>query len=175
MNFKELEPNDLQENTFKLINNDWMLISAGDQENFNMMTASWGGFGIMWHKNVTYVVVRPNRYTYEFMEKHDHYTLSFFEEDYKDALVYCGKHSGRDFDKVKETGLNPVFDNNGIYFDEAKLAIVCKKLYHQDFTPDNFLDASLEEFYPKKDYHRLYIGEIEGIYEKWVINPLDLQ
>jgi len=175
MRFKELDPAGFQENTFKMINDDWMLITAGEEGSFNTMTASWGGLGIMWFKNVSFIVVRPTRYTFEFMEKYDHYTLSFFENEYKDALTLCGTKSGRDTDKVKEAGLNPVFDGNGIYYEEARLAMVCKKLYWQDLTPDNFLADFMHEKYPNKDYHRLYIGEIENIYEKWVINPLDLQ
>jgi len=175
MKFKELEPAKLKDNPFKMINDDWMLISAGDKDNFNTMTASWGGLGIMWFKNVSFVVVRPTRYTFEFMEKYDRYTLSFFEEEYRDALTICGTKSGRDTDKVKEAGLTPVFDNNGVYFQEAKTVMVCKKLYWQDITPDNFLEDFIHEKYPEKDYHRLYICEIEGMYEKFVINPLDLQ
>jgi len=175
MKFKELEPAKLKENTFKMINDDWMLISAGEENNFNTMTASWGGLGVMWFKNVSFVVVRPTRYTFEFMEKYDRYTLSFFEEEYRDALTICGSKSGRDTDKVKEAGLNPVFDNNGVYFEEAKTVMVCKKLYWQDITPDNFLADFMHEKYPNKDYHRLYIGAIEGMYEQLVINPLDLQ
>jgi len=175
MKFKELEPANLKDNPFKMINDDWMLISAGEENNFNTMTASWGGLGIMWFKNVSFVVVRPTRYTFEFMEKYDRYTLSFFEEEYREALTICGTKSGRDTDKVKEAGLTPVFDNNGVYFQEAKIVMVCKKLYWQDITPDNFLEDFIHEKYPNKDYHRLYIGEIEGMYEKFVINPLDLQ
>ncbi len=150
MKFKELEPGNLKENPFKLINDDWMLITAGNKDDYNTMTASWGGgLGIMWHKNVASIVVRPTRYTFDFIEKNDYFTLSFFEEEYKDALTLCGTKSGRDCDKVKEAGLTPIFDDNGIYFSEAKIVMVCKKLYWQDFTPDNFI-ADLAEFYPKK-------------------------
>jgi len=175
MKFKELDPVKFSESPFKLINDDWMLISAGEEDNFNAMTASWGGLGVMWFKNVSFVVVRPTRYTFEFMEKYDRYTLSFFDEEYRDALSLCGSKSGRHTDKIKEAGLTPVFDNNGVYYNEARLAMVCKKLYWQDLDPDNFLADFIHDKYPEKDYHRLYIGEIEGIYEKWEINPLDLQ
>lgn len=175
MKFKELEPANLKDNPFKLINDDWMLITAGDKNNFNTMTASWGGLGIMWFKNVSFIVVRPSRYTFEFMEKHDRYTLSFFEEEYRDALNICGTKSGRDTDKIKEAGLTPVYDSGGVFFEEAKTVMVCKKLYWQDITPDNFLADFMHEKYPNKDYHRMYIGEIESMFEKFVINPLDLQ
>jgi flavin reductase (DIM6/NTAB) family NADH-FMN oxidoreductase RutF len=175
MRFKEIEPANLHESAFKIFNSDWTLITAGDSTKFNTMTASWGGIGVMWNKNVAYIVVRPTRYTYEFVEKSDRFTLSFFEEDYRDALNLCGTKSGRDIDKVKATGLTPVFDGGSVYFQEARLVMICKKLYWQDITPDNFLSPDIEQYYPKKDYHRLYVGEIENIYEKWVINPLDLQ
>lgn len=175
MRFKELEPGKLLGNPFKMIGEDWMLVTAGDKDNFNTMTASWGGFGVMWFKNVTFIVVRPNRYTYEFMEKHDHYTLSFFNEEYRDALTLCGSKSGRDIDKIKESGLTPVFDGNGIWYEEATISMVCKKLYFQDLEPDNFLADFIHDKYPNKDYHRLYIGEIETMHEQLVINPLDLQ
>ncbi|ADD67098.1 Conserved protein/domain typically associated with flavoprotein oxygenase DIM6/NTAB family-like protein [Denitrovibrio acetiphilus DSM 12809] len=175
MRFKEVEPSKLMGNPFTMINDDWMLITAGNKEKFNTMTASWGGMGIMWNKNVSFVVVRPNRYTYEFMEKHDHYTLSFFDDQYRDALNLCGTKSGRDIDKVKEAGLTPVFDGDGIYFEETKIAMVCKKLYFQDLDPKNFQADFINKLYKGDDYHRLYIGEIEAMYEQLVINPLDLQ
>jgi len=175
MSFKELDISKFSDNPFKLINDDWMLISSGTEKSYNTMTASWGGLGIMWFKNVSFIVVRPTRYTFEFMEKNDYYTLSFFEEQYRDALTICGTKSGRDTDKVKEAGLTPVFDHNSVYFEEARLVMVCKKLYWQDITPDNFLADFIHEKYTNNDYHRLYIGEIVNMYEKWVINPLDLQ
>lgn len=175
MKFKELDPDKMKENPFTLINDDWMLVTAGDQENFNTMTASWGGMGIMWFKKVAFVVVRPTRYTFEFIEKHDRFTLSFFEGEHRDALTLLGTKSGRDTDKVKESGLTPVFDNGSVFFQEAKLVMSCKKLYWQDMDPANFLEDFIHEKYPNKDYHRLYIGEIENMMEKWIINPLDLQ
>ncbi|MGD9809194.1 MAG: flavin reductase family protein [Deferribacterales bacterium] len=175
MRFKELEPGKLTGNTFKMIGEQWMLVTAGEKDNFNTMTASWGGLGVMWNKNVSYVVVRPTRYTYEFMEKYDHYTLSFLDDEYRDALTLCGTKSGRDMDKVKKAGLTPVFDGKGIYFEQAKIAMVCKKLYWQDLEPNNFLDEAIMTHYKTDDYHRLYIGEIVDMYEQMIINPLDLQ
>lgn len=174
MKFKELDPQNLKESPFSMIDGG-MLVTAGDRDKFNTMTASWGGLGVMWNKNVSYVVVRPTRYTYEFMEKQDRYTLSFFDSEYADALTICGTKSGRSTDKVKETGLTPVFDGGSVYFGEARLVLICKKLYFQDINPANFQDAMIDKLYPNKDYHRLYVGEVETIYEKWIINPLDLQ
>ena len=163
----KVEPKEIKDNPFKIIGSDWMLITAGDMNSFNTMTAAWGGLGVLWHKNVCYTYIRPTRYTYEFMEKNDNFTVSFFEESYRKTLNFCGTNSGRDVDKVKETGLTPVEDPSGsIYFEEARLVLVCKKLYFQDLDRNNFLDPGIEKHYPEKDYHRLYVGEILTSYVK---------
>jgi len=159
-NFNEINPENLADNPFKLIGKDWMLITAGTKESFNTMTGAWGGLGVLWYKNICFCVIRPNRYTYEFMEKCSTYTLSFLEEQYRDILTYCGTKSGRDFNKVTEAGLTPVFDKDSIYFAEARLVLICKKIYFQDMIPAHFLDHAIDEFYPLKDYHRMYVGEI---------------
>jgi len=158
--FVETRPEDIGHNPFKLIGADWMLITAGTRESFNTMTGAWGGLGIMWDRRIAMCVIRPNRYTYEFMEGSEYFSLSFFEEEYRDALTYCGTHSGRDVNKAAEARLNPVFGENSIYFAEARLVIECRKIYFQDITPANFLAPDIDGFYPKKDYHRMYIGEI---------------
>ncbi|MBA4390390.1 MAG: flavin reductase [Syntrophus sp. (in: bacteria)] len=158
--FKEINPEFVMDNPFKLIGSDWMLITAGSRESFNTMTGAWGGLGIMWEKKVAWCVIRPNRYTYKFVEESPFYTLSFLEEQYRDVLTYCGTKSGRDVNKVAETGLTPVFGENTIYFAEARLVLECKKIYFQDILPKNFLSPEIEEYYPQKDYHRMYVGEI---------------
>ncbi|MGI6777907.1 MAG: flavin reductase family protein [Acetivibrionales bacterium] len=159
--FYEIRPEQITDNTFKLIGSEWMLITAGRAESYNTMTASWGGFGVLWHKNICFCVVRPTRYTYEFMERSDTYTLSFFDERYKKALEFCGSKSGRDVDKAAETGLTPVeSENKTVFFDEARLVIECRKLYFHDIDPKSFIDPTIENNYPKKDYHRMYVGEI---------------
>ncbi len=160
MEFTEIKPDQLTDNPFKLINNDWMLITAGTPEKFNTMTASWGGLGVLWERKVAYIFIRPNRYTYEFVERSPLFTLSFFNESHRKALQYCGSHSGRNGDKVKETGLTPVHDKGLVYFNEARLALCCSKLYFQDIEPGRFLDPAINGMYPQKDYHRMYVGEI---------------
>ena len=163
--FTEVKPKEINENTFSLISKDWFLLTAGNRDSFNTMTAAWGGLGVLWHRNVCTVYVRPQRYTFEFMEKEDVFTVSFFNTAFRDVLKYCGSHSGRDIDKVAETGITPVFsEQGGIYFNEAKLVIECKKIYCQDMDPGAFLDSSIMDNYPAKDYHRIYIGEIIGCY-----------
>jgi len=161
-----ITPEEIQDNAFKLIGAEWMLVTAGDTESFNMMTASWGGFGVLWNKNVCFIFIRPTRYTYGFIEKSNTYTLSFFDRKYKQVLNLCGTKSGRDCNKIKETGLSPAETKSGsIYFTEARLVIECRKVYYQDLEPANFLDPEIAVNYPEKDYHRMYVGEIiSGFY-----------
>lgn len=161
--FKEIKPAEMDENVFELIGKKWMLITAGKKESFNTMTASWGGMGVLWNKNVAFCFIRPQRYTYEFVEKNDTFTLSFYSECYRDALNLCGSKSGRDIDKAKATGLIPIFSDGGVFFEQADIVIVCKKIYFQDFDAKNFLDENIEKNYSGKDYHRMYVGEIEKI------------
>ena len=124
--FKTVEIKDLQFNPFTLIDKEWMLITAGNEQKCNTMTASWGGLGELWKHYVSFIFVRPQRYTLEFIEKEDYYSLCFFDESYRKALSFCGSHSGRDYDKCKETGLTPVFDEAAPYFAEAKIVLICR-------------------------------------------------
>lgn len=162
MGFKEVKPDSLTDNPFRLIGADWMLITAGTAERFNTMTASWGGLGVLWERKVCTIFIRPTRYTFEFVEKADIFTLSFFNEEHRKSLLFCGTHSGRSIDKMKETGLTPVRDRGSVYFNEARLVFICRKIYFQDIGPERFLDSSIETLYPQKDYHRMYVGSIES-------------
>lgn len=152
------------ENSFKLMGKDWTLIMAKVGEKINTMTASWGGFGHLWNKDVAFIYIRPQRYTHEFVEKSDFFTLSFFDEEHRQKLTYLGRHSGRDGDKIAESGLTPLYERETAYFSEAKLVLVCKKIYRQELNPDGFIDEKIDEFY-KKDYHTMYIGEIIEVIE----------
>jgi flavin reductase (DIM6/NTAB) family NADH-FMN oxidoreductase RutF len=164
--FKTIKPEELTENPFRLIGKDWMLITAGTPGKYNTMTASWGGLGILWNKPAATIYVRPTRYTYEFTEKHEEFTLSFFDEKFRAALSFCGSKSGRDCDKTAETGLTTFAAENSVAFEEAKLVIVCRKLYFQDMDSSNFLDENADKFYTLKDYHRIYIGEVLKIFKE---------
>ena len=164
--FKEIDVNSIQESPFKLIGNDFMLVTAGNKEKLNTMTASWGGLGVLWGKNVSFTFVRPQRYTFEFLENNEYYTLSFYDNSFKDMLMFCGTKSGRDIDKVKESSLIPIFDEDAPYFEQAKLVLICKKLYGQFINPDCFLSKEIEKNYPLKDYHKMFIGEIVKAIEK---------
>ena len=164
--FKEIGPEAITDNPFTLIGKDWMLITAGKEGSFNTMTGAWGGLGVLWERKICFCVIRPTRYTYEFMEKSPFYTITFLEPQYRDILTYCGTKSGREVNKIAETGLTPIFKNGVVYFAEARLVLVCRKLYYQDVIPGHFLDPHIEEFYPLKDYHRMYVGEITACLEK---------
>lgn len=164
--FVETEPSGLKENVFDMIGREWMLITAGKENNFNTMTASWGGLGVLWNAPVSFAFVRPSRYTYEFMEKETYYTLSVLELGNKKALQLCGSKSGRDTDKVAEAGLTPVFDAQAPYFGEARLVLVCRKLYTQDLDPERFLDPAIMGNYKGGDFHRMYVGEIVKVLQR---------
>ena len=154
----------MDDNPFKLIADDWFLVTAGSIESFNTMTASWGTLGELWNRKVAICFIRPTRYTYQFTEKSDIFTFCFFDEKHRDILKLCGTRSGRDIDKMAGIGLTPKTSQNGsVYFEEARLVIECKKIYDHDFDPARFLDSSIEKEYPKKDYHRMYIGEIISV------------
>ncbi len=165
--FKKITAEELTANPFKLIGKDWMLITAGDKEKFNTMTASWGGVGIMWGKPVATAYIRPQRYTFEFIENGDYYTQSFFDEEYRDALKFCGSTSGRDYDKVKETGLTPVVDDEtgAVYFKEAKVVFICKKMYAQFLNEESALTEDVTKWY-NGDYHKMYMSEIVSVLVK---------
>ncbi len=151
---------------FTLIGKEKLLVSAGKEGDFNTMTASWGTMGVLWNKNVVNVVIRPQRYTYQFFEREDHFTVSVLQPGNEDAYRICGTKSGRDCDKVALAGLTPYFEENAVTFEQSRLAIVCKKIYVQDFDPAGFLDNGIEKHYPIQDYHRLYCGEILDILEQ---------
>ena len=157
---KEINIRELKDNFVKMISNDWALLTAGKSDDFNTMTVSWGGIGELWNKDVCFVFVRPQRYTYEFMEKNDYFSLSFFGGEYKKELGVCGSKSGRDIDKMAETGFIPVDLGEATGFEQAKVNVVLKKLAYQDMKPDGFIDETIMKNYANNDFHRAYVGEI---------------
>lgn len=157
---KEINVRELKDNFVKMISDDWALLTAGTKDKFNTMTVSWGGIGELWNKDVCFVFVRPQRYTYEFMENNDYFSLSFFGGEYKKELGICGSKSGRDIDKMAETGFNPIDLGEAVGFEQAKVNVVLKKLAYQDMKPDGFLDETIMKNYANNDFHRVYVGEI---------------
>jgi flavin reductase (DIM6/NTAB) family NADH-FMN oxidoreductase RutF len=163
--FNIIKPSELNENAFNLIGKEWMLITAGSKGHYNTMTAAWGAIGVLWHKNVSIIYIRPQRYTYQFVESNDIYTLSFFSDQYKDVYNICGSSCGRDVNKAEKAGITAIeTEHESVAFKEARLILECRKLYHQDLDPSKFIDENIDSNYAKKDYHRMYIGEILNVY-----------
>ncbi|MCD8260176.1 MAG: DUF4468 domain-containing protein [Bacteroides sp.] len=165
--FRQVTPDKIPGNVIKMISEDWMLITAGDDAAFNMMTASCGGLGQLYGKPVAFCFINPARYTYQLMEKEDIYTLTFYTEAYRDVLQLAGTTSGRDGDKVKTSGLTPVTTpSGGKAFAEAWMVIECRKLIGQSFTLESIFDETVKERHMGQPFHKMYIGEIIGVWIK---------
>ncbi len=166
--FKEVDPRAIDENFIRAIGTEWMLITAGDHVSHNTMTASWGGVGVMWGHPVATAVIRPQRYTFRFTERCDTLTLSFLGDGHRDALAYCGSHSGRDEDKIRNAGLAVEFtDGDTPAIAQARLVLECRKLYCDDLREECFADTSVvERWYPDKDFHKVYVMQIVRAYIK---------
>ncbi|MDR1458688.1 MAG: flavin reductase [Bacteroidales bacterium] len=170
--FVTIDPKEIYGNPIRMIGEEWMLITAGNQESYNTMTAGWGTLGLIWGKPVATCYIHPDRYTFEFMEKNEYYTLCFFDEEYKAALTYCGTESGRDHkekNKAEAAGLTPLYTENGnVYFKEAYLVLECRKLYSAPFKSENFAtnivtlrrDGTESVYNEMPQFHKFYIGEI---------------
>lgn len=167
MSLKPISVKDFSPRIFHLFEEQWLLLACGDfsKRHFNAMTISWGSLGTIWARPFVQVVVRPGRYTFEFMNQYDTFTVSAFGEDHRDALGLLGSTSGRDGDKIAASGLTPVA-SRGVAspsFAEAELVLECRKLFWQDINPGHFVDPGIEKYYPEKDYHRMFFGELVGI------------
>lgn len=166
--FKTVKAVDFDVSPFRLIGHDWMLITAEKDGKINSMTASWGGLGVIWNKNVAYIVIRKSRFTKEFVDGSDHFSLTFFDrKEHQKMLNYMGTVSGRDEDKIKVSELTVAHQDGIPYFEEAKTVMLCRKMCRQPIDPENFIDGSIDDqWYADKDYHDLYIGEIVEILQK---------
>ncbi len=165
--YKQIYPEQIPGNIIKLLSQDWMLITAGNDQQYNTMTASWGGLGYLYNKPITLCFINPARYTYQFMEESETYTLSFYTEAYRDALQYCGTHSGKDNDKIKAAGLTPITTPLGSKaFSEAWMIIECRKMVAQSLTPEALFNKKLQQEWNGKAMHKMYIGEILNVWVK---------
>ena len=162
MSFREIDITEAQMNPFVKIGKQWMLVTAGAPESFNTMTASWGGVGELWGKHVATAYIRPQRRTKVFLDDQDLFTLSFITENHRDALKLLGSVSGNDDpDKVSKTDITPFEVDGTMAFEESDMVLVCRKLYAQEMQPECFTDAESDaKWYPEKDYHTMYVGEI---------------
>lgn len=161
--FKTINPKNIKDNLIKCFSEEWALITAGNADSYNMMTASWGFAGEMWGDDSIAVVVRPQRYTMEFINKNDYFTVSLYG-DRKDIHKICGSKSGRDINKTAEAGLTPLSNDKYVYFKEARMVLVVKKQFVQQLSPDGFIDKSIiDKWYPQNDFHNMIIGKIEKV------------
>lgn len=164
---KEISYNEFNENVFNIIGKDWLLITAEKENKINTMTASWGGLGVLWNKKVAYIFIRPQRYTKEFVDLSERLSINVLPNEYRKELQYLGTVSGRDEDKIAKANLTVNKYENVPYFEEGRLTLICKKLYAQALNEDDFIDKRIiDDCYPKKDYHIMYVVEIEKILEK---------
>lgn len=164
--FRDICLRDFKENVIEIISKEYMLITAGNKDGYNMMTASWGFMGEMWGEDSVAVVVRPERYTMEFIDNSDYFTLSFYGDN-KDIHKVCGSKSGRDTNKTALCGLTPIANDNYVYFEEARLVLIIKKKYVQPMDKEFLTDKSVDEkWYKNGGWHNLVIGSIERIYVK---------
>ena len=166
MTLKKSKAKEIEGNPCKLVGDDWLLVCAGNKEKYNMMTAGWAGIGVLWSRPVCFIFIRPSRYTYEFIEENDYFTVNFFskegkvEKEFKKIMNKMGNNSGRDINKMEVDGLTISEDTRCVYFNEALQVLICKKWYYQDLIPKQFLDPGIEKHYNGEDYHRMYVGEI---------------
>ena len=159
--FNQIRPQDMNWNPFQAIGSDWALITAGSGDKLNTMTASWGGVGVLWNRNVVTCYIRPQRYTREFVEREAFFSLSFLPEQYRKQLGYLGATSGRDEDKIAVSGLTVCRDYEAPCFEEADTVLICKKIYVDEIKPQGILYPSIKsDNYPGHDYHFIYVGEI---------------
>ncbi len=172
MTFEKVDPKNFDKNIFKALDDDWLLISAEKDGRTNPMTIAWGQAGMMWNKPVFIAAVRPERFTDSFIQASDKFTISGFEGEAKDILSYCGKESGRNVDKIKETGLELKYKNDAPYYENAKFNIICRKIAQLDLKEENILESDIvNKWYTSTSghgggYHNIYIGEIEEILVK---------
>ena len=168
--FRDYDWRTLSENVWRLIGNDWMLVTAGSMASWNTMTASWGGFGHLWNMDVVFAFVRPSRHTLSFMEKNEGFTIAFLGPERRDVLQVCGSTSGRDTDKAAVAKITPRLfaapDIPGrVSFEEARLVLSCRKVHAQDLDPRGFIDPRIAANYTGGDLHRLYVGAVEAAWE----------
>lgn len=166
MALTKVELSGLQLNPFQMIGKQWMLISAGTEAKWNTMTASWGGIGVLWGVPSATAYIRHSRYTKEFVDAEAFFTLTFLKDGNRAALNLLGSQSGRQMDKMHESGLTPAFVEGHPTFEEAETVFVCKKKYKGEIEAKDFLDPSIDKkWYADHDYHTMYIGEIVSCYQ----------
>lgn len=158
--------NNLDKSFVQNLSNNWALVTSGASDNYNMMTVNWGGIGFLWNKPVLFIFIRPERYTFEFIEKYDYFSLSFLKDNFSNVHEVCGMQSGRYINKIKETNLNPIITKNGcMLFEESILSVECKKIYSHQMSQMNYENHEFHSMIKDKGSdHKMYIAEIIDIW-----------
>ena len=169
--FRAADVNEIPADVFTLIGKDFAVLTAGNALHYNSMVAGWGGWGVMFSKPSTFLMLRSSRYTLELMRKEQRYTMAFFDDEFKDDIMKFGAQSGRDSDeKMKSTALTAVeTPANNMTFKEAKLIIECNLVQVTTVAPDNFYTDESKKFVvdayaETKDYHKVVFGEITNVW-----------
>lgn len=149
---------------YDLFNKKWALVASGQLNDFNVMTVSWGSLGTLWSRDIVTVYIKPCRYTHQFMEKNDYFTVSFYDEEYRRDLALLGRLSGRDGDKVAKTKLQPIACGDSVTFSQARVTILCRKIYQHDFQREGIPEEVIERYYQTEEPHTMYIGEVVGVF-----------
>ena len=154
---------ELRTEIFSQFDKKWALLTAGDKDNFNTMTISWGGLGTLWNNPVATVYVRASRFTHEFMDANEYFSISFYPERYRRTLAELGSKSGRDMDKMHVPGLTPVTAHGTVSFEEAEVTLICQKLFKQQLDAANMPEDVVNDFYADQDMHDMYIGKVVAV------------
>ncbi len=166
MGFVEVNINEFELNPFQFWGENWALVTAGTKNGVNTMTVGWGNVGVLWQKKVVSIYIRPQRYTKEFVDKNDRFSVTSFGKERREELSYLGKASGKQEDKISKAGLTVEYEDGVPYIGEGNIIFICRKLYEHEINPELFIDKTIDKFYPEKDYHTEYIAEIEKILVK---------
>lgn len=162
--FKKVDLYDLKQNVFQEINKNWMLLTAKNKaEEVNTMTVSWGAMGEIWGKEAVTVYVRESRYTKEFIDDQDYFTLSLFD-GHKEELGVLGTKSGRDGDKIAEVGFSIEEVEGQPTFKESKCVFICKKMHQMEMPVSDMSEEIKEKWYADGNEHTMYIAEIVACY-----------
>ncbi len=149
---------------FQAIGKQSFLLASGTINHHNCMTVGWAGLGYLWRRPMAFVYVRPQRYTFQLMAQYNYFSMNFFSDNYNNILQLCGTKSGRDIDKMHLPGITPEdYQQQTIYYKEAQIVLICKKIYYQDLNPENLVEKSVLSLYPLNDFHRIYYGEVTSI------------
>jgi flavin reductase (DIM6/NTAB) family NADH-FMN oxidoreductase RutF len=158
--FQPLEVDSLEFNPFTKIGKGGALVSAGTKAKANTMTVSWGGFGVLWGKNVVFIFIRDSRYTKEFIDNSEFFSVSFLGNEYKESIDLCGNYSGRDVDKMSKAGLTWNYKHSIPFIDEGNFILICHKLSATELSHESFIAPDIKDWYADGDMHTMYVAEI---------------